>query len=201
MKQSLLLLAGVCLLASQAAAQGAGADEGIAQYRTGKVAQAESTLRAVVEKNGADARAKYFLVLVLTERGNTGEGQTVLDGLQASAADSEWTKLAAARMAIQNKDFDKAESALNEAPDGGDKLFLKGMLQLARKDYKAAAESLEAAIEKQPENAYAHYYAGIAYNGLKRQDKMVEHFEHFARRAPDAPENAKVQSVLRAVRR
>jgi tetratricopeptide (TPR) repeat protein len=199
MKQFLPLLTGICLLVSQAAAQGT--DEGISQYRTGKLAQAESTLRSAAENNAGDARAKYYLILALTERQKTGEAQAVLDGLQASAADSEWTRLGAARVAIQNKDFDKAESALDGAPDDGDKLFLKGMLQLAKKDFKASADTLEQAIQKQPENAYAHYYAGMAYNGLKRQDKMVEHFEHFARRAPDAPESAKVQSVLRAVRR
>jgi tetratricopeptide (TPR) repeat protein len=198
MKRNLLLLAGVCLLVFQAVAQST--DDGVTQYRTGKLPQAESTLRSVVDQNADDARAKYFLILALTERQKTGDAQSVLDSLQKGSPDSEWAKLGAARVAIQSKDFGRAEAALNDAPDSGDKLFLRGMLQLVRKDFKAAAESLEAAIEKQPDNAYAHYYAGLAYNGMKRQDKMVEHFEHFSRRAPDAPENAKVQSVLRAVR-
>ena len=66
-------------------------------------------------------------------------------------------------------------------------------------DNAAAIDDLEKAMAKNPGNAYAHYYAGVAYNGLKRTDKMVEHFQHFLRLAPRAPEAKKIQSVLRAV--
>ena len=78
--------------------------------------------------------------------------------------------------------------------------FYRGQLALAQKNYKAAAADLEKAIELDPDNAHAHYYAGLAYNGLKRPDQMVKQFQVFLRMAPNAPEAAKVRSVLRAVR-
>jgi hypothetical protein len=40
----------------------------------------------------------------------------------------------------------------------------------------------------------------MAYNGLKRPDKMLTHFELFLKMKPDAPEARKVNSVVRAAR-
>ena len=51
-----------------------------------------------------------------------------------------------------------------------------------------------------PENPYAHYYAGLAYNQIKRPDKMLEHFRTFLKLAPEAPEAPKVRALLRGIR-
>jgi hypothetical protein len=48
--------------------------------------------------------------------------------------------------------------------------------------------------------AYAHYYAGMAYNKAKRVDLMATHFERFLKLAPAAPERPVVESVMRTVR-
>jgi regulator of sirC expression with transglutaminase-like and TPR domain len=61
-------------------------------------------------------------------------------------------------------------------------------------------DDLEAYLSKYPEQAYAHYYAGLAYNGVRRPDKMLTHFELFLKLKPDAPEARKVRSVMRTVR-
>jgi tetratricopeptide (TPR) repeat protein len=109
-----------------------------------------------------------------------------------------------ARAYVELKDWDKAEAALRAAQeinaDNPEIHYLRGRVAAARKNYAAAAADFEKAIELNPRHAYAHYYAGIAYNSLKRPDKTVQHFNIFLKLAPDAPEAEKVQSLLRALR-
>ena len=189
-------------LVLQAAAQDK--SSGIADYQSGKVAQAEKSLRAASDQNPEDARTGYYLVLALADQDKAEDADGVVKKLQELAPDSEFTRLAAARLHIQRKEFDRAQAAVDEAgktgSEDGDFLFLRGMLRAATKNYRPAVEDLEAAVQKEPRNAYAHYYAALAYNGLKRPDKMVDHFQNFLRLAPDAPESRKVQSILKAVR-
>jgi len=196
------LTAGIAVVVLQVFAQTA--DQGIGEFESGKIAAAESTLRAASDAEPGDARATYYLVLTLAAQKKLDDATAAVNRLEKSAPDSEYRRLAAARVSLENKEFDAAESSLNEAEkinaDSGDLFFLRGMLNAARKNYQAAVDGLEKAIEKQPRNAYAHYYAAIAYNGVKRPDRMVEHFQHFLRLAPDAPEASKVQSTLRAIR-
>jgi len=68
---------------------------------------------------------------------------------------------------------------------------------MAHRAFHEAARDLESFSKSYPDFAYAHYYAGLAYNGMKRPDKMLTHFEMFVKMKPDAPEARKVRSVLR----
>jgi len=71
---------------------------------------------------------------------------------------------------------------------------------LARKSkWAEAAQDLEKAIQLDPKEPYNHYYIGVAYNNLKKPDKMVEHLQMFLKLAPTAPEAAKCKAWLRAV--
>ena len=200
-RRILTILAGVCLLTPQALAQTA--NDGISQFHSGRLGEAERTLGAVSEKEPKDARSQFYLVLVLSHEDKLEEAETIAKKLAESAPDSEYSHLGAARVYIQRKDYDRAEVAIKAAQKSSaeppDLLFVRGLLRAAKKEYRAAADDLEKVIEMQPRNAYAHYYAGLAYNGLKRPDKMVEHLQHFLRLAPDAPEARKVQSILRAI--
>jgi len=74
------------------------------------------------------------------------------------------------------------------------------MLNTYRKNYEPAISDLETAVERDPNNAYAHYYLGLAYSGAKHPDKMVAHFETFLKQVPDAPEANRVRSFLKSVR-
>ena len=55
-------------------------------------------------------------------------------------------------------------------------------------------------VELKPDLAYAHYYAGIAYQRVRQIPKMSEHLETFLRLAPDAPERTAVAAILRTLR-
>ena len=74
------------------------------------------------------------------------------------------------------------------------------MLNTYRKNYESAIPDLETALERDPNNVYAHYYLGLAYSGAKRPDKMVNHFEIFLKQLPDSPESKRVKSFLKSVR-
>ena len=167
---------------------------GVDLYRQGKYAEAQSELSKVVQGNPDDARARRFLGLALVEQHKPAEAQEHL--VKANDLDpSGDSKLALARMYIEQKDLDKAEDLLKGA-DGEDLEYVRGLLQFNRKQNQEAAASLERYLKDHPDHPYAHYYAGLAYNGAKRPDKMLTHFEMFLRLKPDAPEARKVRAVL-----
>ena len=108
--------------------------------------------------------------------------------------------MALVRAYIDQKDYDQAETALNQVreinAENAELPYYSGLVNLQKKNYEQAASDFETAIERNPDNAYAHYYAGMAYNGLKRPDQMTSHFQMFLKLTPKAPEAAKVRSFL-----
>jgi tetratricopeptide (TPR) repeat protein len=106
---------------------------------------------------------------------------------------------------LARKQYPEAATLLNEAislnPDHVHARMLRAEIGLHEKNYKPVAEDAEKVIGLDPNNAYAYYYAGIAFSNLKRPDKMADYFQNFLKLAPNAPEAAKVQSLLRSLRR
>jgi tetratricopeptide (TPR) repeat protein len=169
-------------------------DRGVELYHQGKYSAAHTELAQAVKDDPKDAKAQRYLGLVLVEQRKLSEAEEHLN--QANELDpSGETKAAMARLYIERKDLDKAQSLVDEA-EGPEKQYVKGLLHLNREQHKEATESLESYLSENPNQAYARYYAGLAYNGLKRPDKMLSHFELFLRLMPDAPEAKKVRAVL-----
>ena len=169
-------------------------DRGVDLYNQGKYAEAQSELGKVLENNPDDARAQRYLGLALVEQHKPAEAQDHL--AKANDLDpSGDSKLALARMYIEQRDFDKAEDLMKDA-QGEDLNYVRGLLQLNRQQNKEAAASLGTYLQDHPNHPYAHYYAGLAYNGTKQPDKMLTQFEIFLRLKPDAPEAKKVRAVL-----
>lgn len=195
------LMSAAAVLASD---QAVDLDRAANLIRGAKFADAERELQSAVEAEPGNARAHQLLGVARLQLGKTKEAEAELTEAAKLSPESADVKVAMARLHIEQKQFEKAQKALDEAKeiDSGvaDLALYRGALQLARKNYKVAAEELESAIERDAENAYAHYYAGLAYSGLKKPDKMVNHFQSFLRLAPDAPEAGRVQSLLRSVR-
>ena len=173
-------------------------DRGIDLYRKGNFAESASELRKVVDQDPDNARANLYLGLGLLEQNKTGDAERFINKADELAPSGE-TKLGKARLYIEKKNYDAAEEALRDA-EGEDVLYVRGLLDLNRKRYEEAAREFEEYSQSHPDHAYAHYYAGMAYNGARRPDKMLTHFEIFLRMKPDAPEARKVQSVLRSVK-
>jgi tetratricopeptide (TPR) repeat protein len=184
-----ILLIGLCALALLA-----DTDRGVELYKQGKYAEAQAELTKAVQGNPDDARARRYLGLSLVEQHKPSDAAEHLN--KANEIDSSGdNKLALARMYIEQKDFDKAESLI-KGSDGEELNYVRGLLQFNRQQNKEAAASLESYLQDHPDHPYAHYYAGLAYNALKRPDKMLTQFELFLKLKPDAPEARKVRAVL-----
>jgi Tfp pilus assembly protein PilF len=60
-------------------------------------------------------------------------------------------------------------------------------------------DGFERATQLDPMFAYAHYYAAISYSRIKQADRTASHFQTFLQLAPNAPERAAVESIMRAL--
>jgi tetratricopeptide (TPR) repeat protein len=170
-------------------------DAGIELFRKGKLAEAEKALREVVSAEPSNARAQRFLGMALASQNKVDDATAVLNRAKQLEEGTE-TQVAFAHLYLAQKNLSQAEAALMEGT-GEEADFARGLLAMQRKEYAEAARHFEAVIQANPENSYAHYQAGLAYNGLKRKDKMLTHFELFLRMNPEAPEARKVRAVMR----
>lgn len=173
-------------------------DRGIDLYRQGKYSEAESELRTVVSENENHARARRFLGLALLEERKFDEAAEQINKAAELEPGAE-AKGAIARLHAEKKEYDQVEGALDGA-SGEDADYARALLLLHQKQFEESARLLEAYTESNANHAYAHYYAGMAYNGSRRKDKMLSHFEMFLRLKPDAPEARKVRAVLQTGR-
>jgi tetratricopeptide (TPR) repeat protein len=187
-----------CLGIASVAALAQDLDRGIDLYHKSNFADAAATLRKVVESDEGNVRANLYLGLALIEQGKAGDAEAFITKADELSPSGE-TKLGKARLAVAKKDYSSAGASLKDA-EGEDVPYVRGLMELDQKQYSEAARDFEQYLESHPDNAYAHYYAGMAYNGMKRPDKMLTHFQIFLKMKPDAPEARKVQAVVGAGR-
>src|SRR3954464_12918708 len=88
-------------------------DRGVELYRQGKYAEAQSELSKAVGTNPDDAQAQRFLGLALVEQHKAGEAQEHLVKAKELKPDGD-SKLALARLYIEQKDLDKAEDIMKD---------------------------------------------------------------------------------------
>lgn len=195
-----------CFLTLVAAAD---TKSGVELYKAGKYAEAAAELGQVVRNEPADIQARYYLGLSLLQQGQNKEAESHFAAAQeqltsASSPTLDEVNVGLARAQMDQKKYDQAEASLEGAfevnPRNPEIFVYRGKLQLLRNNPAAAVEQLQNAIEMDPKNAYAHYYAGMAYSKTGRPDRMVAEFQTFLKLAPNAPEAAKVRSLLRGIR-
>jgi tetratricopeptide (TPR) repeat protein len=167
-------------------------------YVQGKYDDAVTELRQAVQQNGEDAAAQRALGMVLLDQDKLSEAEKPIRRAEELNPGPE-TNLALARLAVAQKNYDKAQELLANA-SGDDLPYVRGLLRFQKQQYQEAADDLESYLEKYPGHPYAHYYAGLAYNNLRKPDKMLTHFERFLQIKPDAPEARKVRAVLKTGR-
>ncbi len=197
------------LLFSANSALAADTQTGIQLYQAGKYKEAAAELNQVVKYNPDDTRARYYLGLSLLhqEQYKEAESQFMAAEKQTTAGHDptlDRIKIGLARAQMDQKNYDQALANL-EAARGinatNPEIFVyRGKLELLRDNPAAAVEQLQKAIEMDPKDPYAHYYAGLAYSKTGRPDKMVAEFQTFLKLAPNAPEAPKVKSLLRGIR-
>jgi tetratricopeptide (TPR) repeat protein len=132
------------------------------------------------------------------------EARTQYRRLDNGDEQNPWVFVGRSAMAALDGDLGTALEAANQAvmlaPDSFHARYQLGLVQSLRNDFAASAATLERATELDGYDAYAHYYAGIAYNKIHRVDRMAVHFQAFTKLAPDAPERPQVEAILRTLR-
>ena len=92
-----------------------------------------------------------------------------------------------------------ARQAVAMAPDLPTAHFQLGLALARQQQWAEAAAAFDAASDRQPANAYAHYYGGMMHYRANRVDRMAVHFEQFLKLAPEAPERPEVLSIMRTL--
>jgi tetratricopeptide (TPR) repeat protein len=69
-----------------------------------------------------------------------------------------------------------------------------------QRKYGDAVAAMSSAIAARPDLAYAYFWRGQSYYGLKQKDKMVTDFNTFLKLAPTAPEATTVKQLLASLR-
>jgi tetratricopeptide (TPR) repeat protein len=187
-----------CLAIAGVAALADNLDPGIDAYRRGNFSDAVTNFRNALGEDPNNARAHAYLAMALLEEGQTAEAEEHAKKADEISPGGE-SKLALARLYVENRDFAKAEEAL-AAASGDDVAWVRGLMHFHQKNNEAAVKDFEQYLSAHPEAAYAHYYAGMAYSAIRRPDRMLTHFEQFLRMKPDAPEARKVRAVMRSTK-
>ena len=122
----------------------------------------------------------------------------------AQSADGPWKLIGESAIAVLDNNNPRALEAATQAaamsPDQFEVQFQLGTVKARLDDWAGSAEALERATQINPTFAYAHYHAGQAYSRINRIDRTAEYFERFLRLAPEAPERAGVESLMRTLR-
>jgi import receptor subunit TOM70 len=176
----------------------------VAAYESHDWAAAEKALRSLVASEPENAAAYAYLALVHLEQDKAGPAGEEVSKAGELAADSVETKVARARLAVENGEPDRAMAILSETleaePGNTLALYHRGQVYFRSDQFEAAAADFEKVIEEKPDHAYAYYYAGLAYSKLDKPDKMVDRYQQFLKRKPDAPESKRIRALLRGVR-
>ena len=170
----------------------------------GRADEAVASLRKVLEDTPDNGRAHELLALAYLRQNKLDIAEKEVAQAVELESGSTSARITAARVAIAQQNWTVATRELAKATEldssNAEILLYRGSMNLARKDYKTASAVLTPYVTMNPDEPYGHYYLGLAQYGMKRPDKTVEHFQRFLSLAPDAPEAARVESLLRSIR-
>lgn len=179
-------------------------EDNLSLINKGKADQAISNLKSEIAGNPKDGKAHELMALAYLRQNKLNEALEEAKTALRLSPDSSDAHVAAARVYISKQDFNTATSELDKAASidssNSEIALYRGSLALARKDYKTAVSLLEPQVNANPDEPFGHYYLGLAQYGLKKPDKTVQHFQRFLALAPDSPEAARVESLLRSIR-
>jgi tetratricopeptide (TPR) repeat protein len=146
---------------------------------------------------------QQYLAAQNQEKTDAAGARAVYERL-AAGSDPAWGAIGRSALALAEKRLDEALSSANQAVERAPSLpeahYQRGMALTARRDYPTAAAAFDRATTLDPSFASAHYYGGLAEYRANRIDRMAAHFEAFLKLAPNAPERAEVESIMRTVR-
>jgi tetratricopeptide (TPR) repeat protein len=170
-------------------------------FESGKYQEAIDSVR---ERPDAPEDQVYLRALAHRKLNQNDEAKQAFGSLAGAPEGSAWRMIGNSGNALVDGNLDAAQEAANHAveADGGSAQarYQLGLVESARNNQPQAAAAFAKAAELDPQMAYAHYEAGMAYYKAKRVDKMAVYFENFLKLAPAAPERPAVLSIMKTVR-
>lgn len=171
----------------------------LAEYRTGKLPEAEKSFNAVVKANPKDSLSLFYL-------GQLSLARNDLDGAIASLNRATvndprlaagWTLLTSAylRRAASTTDTAKAEADYLGAVRAGEGLIkvrtdaeavtLFGQALIGSQQYARAAAALERAVQGDDAKGVTYYLLGVAHSRTKNFPKAITALQSAAAKTPD----------------
>jgi tetratricopeptide (TPR) repeat protein len=170
-------------------------------YESGRYAEVIN--RVSTAAPAADPEALWLAAHSHLRLGQREQAERGLRQLSTASSDPAWqatSQLALAMIDGSPAAIDTARQAAHALPTTWFVQYELGLADAIRGDFNAAVQAFERAIEARPRFAYAYYQAGLAYDRIGRADLLAARFETFLRLAPEAPERAAVEGILRTIR-
>ena len=166
-------------------------------FESGKYQEAIDNVKG---RSDASREDVYLRALAHRKLNQNDEAKEAFGALER--ADGHWKDIGKSGIALidGNQDAEAAKKAVEADEGSAQARFQLGLVESARNNQQQAADAFAKAAELDPQMAYAHYEAGMAFYKAKKVDRMAVYFENFLRIAPDAPERPAVQSIMRTVR-
>jgi tetratricopeptide (TPR) repeat protein len=172
------------------------------QSQVQKLFQSGSYEEAVQAAQGADPASVYVAAQALMRLEQADRASAEFGKLAGSGG--AWQAIGESGQALVGNDANRAVEAARRATSAdGDNPFAHYQLGLAASkanDFGTAAGAFDRAAELKNDFAYAHYYAGLAFQRQRQLPKAAQHFDAFLKLAPEAPERAAVQQIMRTLK-
>lgn len=172
---------------------------GLAEYKTGKTAEAERTFNSVIKVNPKDSRALFYLGQLALARNDLDASIAALN--RATLSDprlaSAWTLLTSVylRRAASTADTAKADADYLNAVRAGEGLIkvrtdaeavtLFGQALIGAAQYTRAASALEQAVRGSDAKGVTFYLLGVAHSRAKNFPKAIAALESAAAKTPN----------------
>lgn len=172
---------------------------GIAEYKTGKTAEAEKSFNAVVKLNAKDSLSLFYLAQIALAKNDVDGAIALLNRATVNDArmTGAWTLLTSVylRRAAMNADQTKAEADYLNAVRAGEGLIklrtdaeavtLFGQALIGSKQFARAATVLERASSSADAPSHTFYLLGVAHSRAGALPKAITALETAAKKAPD----------------
>jgi len=172
---------------------------GVAEYKTGKTADAEKSFNSVIKINPKDSLAPYYLAQIALARNDIDGAITSLNRATVNDArmTGAWTLLTSSylRRAALSQDPAKADADYINAVRAGEALIklrtdseaitLFGQALIGSKQYARAAAALEKASVAPDATPITFYLLGVAHSRAANFPKAIAALETAAKKSPD----------------
>jgi tetratricopeptide (TPR) repeat protein len=172
---------------------------GVAEYKTGKTAEAEKSFNAVVKLNPKDTLSLFYLAQIALAKNDVDSAIASLN--RATVNDPRmtgaWTLLTSSylRRAALSQDPAKADADYVNAVRAGEALIklrtdaeavtLFGQALIGAKQYARAAAALERATAGQDATGVTFYLLGVAQSRAANFPKAIAALDTAAKKSPD----------------